>query len=73
MSEVNDRMGGFRVEGALYDQWLRRCHREGVCPDDAAGIQLQRALRREGSIVGEDEEPVQAETPEEPDETERKP
>ena len=59
MSEVNDRAGGFRVPGALYDQWLRRCHREGVCPDDAAGIQLQRALRREGSVIGEDEELVE--------------
>jgi hypothetical protein len=57
---VIDREGHLRVRPiSLYDQWLRRCHREGIDPDEAASAQLTRAMRREGSLLG-DEEPAAA-------------
>ena len=40
---------------AIYDQWLRRCHREGIDPDKAGVAVLRRALSRDGSLVGETE------------------
>ncbi len=43
-----------RVPQQLHDRWLRRCHREDIAPDKAGSAQLDRALRRPGSIMGED-------------------
>lgn len=54
---ATDRLGFLRIPHELYARWLRRCHREGIEPDQAGAIQLERALRRPGSIVGEDAEP----------------
>ena len=76
---ATDRHGFLRIPNELYARWLRRAHREGTDPDQAGAIQLERALRRAGSIVGEDtatppgpprppdDEPPDEET-EEPDE-----
>lgn len=55
-------------EGALAEAILRRCHRDGVDANTATSILWRRQLKRDGSIVGEDEEPVRDETPEETDE-----
>ena len=57
MSET-DRDGFVRILPPLLDRWLRRCHREHVSPDEAAGVQLERALRREGSLMSEDAPPA---------------
>ena len=77
---ATERHGFLRIPNELYARWLRRSHREGTDPDKAGAIQLERALRRPGSIVGEDavsppgppsqppdDEPAD-ETTEEPDE-----
>ena len=52
MSEHVDREGYLRIRGPLYEKWLRRCHREGIDPDQAARIHLSRALEKEGSLIG---------------------
>lgn len=55
MSE-SDRDGFVRILPPLLDRWLRRCHRENVPNDAAAAVQLERALRRPGALMGEDME-----------------
>lgn len=64
----NDREGQFRVPGPLYDRWLRRCHREGVDPDKAACVWLERGLRRGLALMSEDSNAVELEAEQE-DET----
>lgn len=54
MSETTDREGRLRIPGPLYDRWLRRCHREGVDPDKAAAVWLERGLRRELALTSEE-------------------
>jgi hypothetical protein len=54
MSETNDREGRLRIPGPLYDRWLRRCHREGIEPDKAAAVWLERGLRRDTALMAED-------------------
>lgn len=56
MSE-SDRDGFVRIPPPLLDRWLRRCHREGTGPDEGAAVQLERALRRNGSLMSEDSAP----------------
>ncbi len=51
---TNDRAAFFRVSQQLHDRWMRRCHREDTPSDPAAAVQLERALRRTGSVMGED-------------------
>ncbi len=50
----HDRGAFFRVTQELHDRWMRRCHREDTPSDPAAAVQLERALRRTGSVMGED-------------------
>ncbi len=52
---TNDRAAFFRVTQQLHDRWMRRCHREDTPSDPAAAVQLERALRRTGSVMGEDD------------------
>lgn len=52
---TNDRAAFFRVTQQLHDRWMRRCHREDTPSDPAAAVQLERALRRPGSVMGEGE------------------
>ncbi len=52
--QTNDRAAFFRVTQQLHDRWMRRCHRENTPSDPAAAVQLERALRRPGSVMGED-------------------
>ncbi len=35
---------------------LRRCHDDGVAANEATALLWERALRKDGSVVGEDEE-----------------
>ena len=64
----NDREGFLRIPPPIYDQWLRRCHREGGRDvDKAAAIVIQQALRRDGSVIGEDQIPENAEGGQEED------
>ena len=53
-STANDQEGRMRINGPLYDRWLRRCHREGVDPDATAAIWLERALRRDRPLTAEE-------------------
>ncbi|KKL82965.1 hypothetical protein LCGC14_1979530, partial [marine sediment metagenome] len=46
----HDRGAFFRVTQELHDRWMRRCHREDTPSDPAAAVQLERALRRTGSV-----------------------
>ncbi len=66
----NDREGRIRIPGPLYDRWLRRCHREGIDPDNAGAVWLERALRREGSLLSEDTPPFDVDVPDEAEEQE---
>ncbi len=50
----HDRGAFFRVTQELHTRWMRRCHREDTPSDPAAAVQLERALRRTGSVMGED-------------------
>ena len=59
-------------EGALAEAILRRCHRDGVDPNKATSILWRRQLKRDGSIVGEDEEPTGGEEPTEENDTEER-
>ena len=47
----HDRGAFFRVPQQLHDRWMRRCHREDVHVDQAACVQLERALLRPGSVM----------------------
>ena len=51
---VDDSARFLRFPQQTHDRWLRRCHREDVAPERAATLQIDRALRRPGSIMGED-------------------
>ena len=53
----NEREKFLRFYGPLHARWLDRCHRERMDPDEAAAVHLERALRRSGSLIGEDSPP----------------
>lgn len=55
MSEKAEREAVLRLPMSIYDQWLRRCHREGIDPDTACVAVLRKALERDGSIIGDGE------------------
>lgn len=40
-----------RIPAPLHAQWLERCHRESIDPDQTAAIKLGQALRHEGSLL----------------------
>jgi len=55
MSETNDRGPlTLKVPGDLGARILKICHDQGVNANEATAMLWQRALRRGGSIIGED-------------------
>ncbi len=53
----NEREKFLRFYKPLHARWLDRCYSEDIDPSDAAAVQLERAMRREGSLIGEDSAP----------------
>ena len=51
------------IDADLGARVLRRCHDDGVDANEATTILWQRQLRREGSIVGEDDAASELEPP----------